>query len=96
LRHFSDLSRDGTGDNDGDGVEDIEEYYRGMNPGSPDTDGDGSPDFLEIAFRGDPLDPEGKPSTMFLNFQPSASFRPAGYVDAGPETFTDKGFGWRL
>ena len=37
LEHFGDLSRDGTGDFDGDGISDLDEYLNGTDPLTPDT-----------------------------------------------------------
>jgi hypothetical protein len=37
LQHFGDLSRDGTGDFDGDGISDLDEYLNGTDPLTPDT-----------------------------------------------------------
>ena len=55
-RNLGSLGRDGTGDLDGDGLTDFEEYESGTNPASADTDGDGLPDAWEIANGLDPLD----------------------------------------
>ena len=54
--NFGVLSRDGTGDLDGDGVCDGDEYLRGCDPMKRDTDGDGMPDGWEIAQGFNPLD----------------------------------------
>lgn len=55
-RNLGSLGRDGTGDLDGDGLTDFEEYESGTNPASADTDGDGLPDAWEIDNGLDPLD----------------------------------------
>ncbi len=55
-RNLGTLGRDGTGDLDGDGLTDFEEYESGTNPASADTDGDGLPDAWEIDNGLDPLD----------------------------------------
>ena len=36
LAHFCTLERDGTGDFDGDGISDLDEYLRGLDPREPD------------------------------------------------------------
>ncbi len=42
------LTDDATGDADGDGVENLDEYQRGTNPTDPDSDGEGLGDYEEI------------------------------------------------
>ena len=56
-RNLGSLGRDGTGDLDGDGLSDFDEYAAGTNPASSDSDGDGLPDGWEAAHSLDPLDP---------------------------------------
>ncbi len=56
MENFGALSRDGTGDLDGDGVCDRDEYLKGCHPMKRDTDGDGMPDGWEITQGFDPLD----------------------------------------
>ena len=55
-RNFGTLERDGSGDSDGDGATDAEEYSAGTSPDAMDTDGDGIPDGWEIANGLNPLD----------------------------------------
>ena len=52
FRHFGSLDRDGSGDADGDGVSDLEEFRHRTNPLVADTDGDGLSDAVEINFYG--------------------------------------------
>ena len=52
FRHFGSLSRDGSGDADGDGLSDLEEFRHRTDPLSADTDGDGLPDAAEVDFYG--------------------------------------------
>ncbi|HDL20519.1 MAG TPA: tandem-95 repeat protein [Nitrospirae bacterium] len=47
--YFGDITRDGTGDYDNDGLSDLDEYLSGTDPANPDTDGDGMPDGWETA-----------------------------------------------
>lgn len=56
LHHFGNLSQGGSGDFDGDGISNEDEYLLGLNPNLPDTDGDGMPDGYEILHGLDPLD----------------------------------------
>ncbi|MBN1673319.1 MAG: SBBP repeat-containing protein [Kiritimatiellae bacterium] len=53
---FGDLSRDGTGDLDGDGLTDLAEFQNGAAPTLWDTDGDRYDDFAEVAGAGSPGD----------------------------------------
>jgi len=52
FRHFGSLDRDGSGDADGDGVSDLEEFRHRTNPLVADTDGDGLSDAVEVNFYG--------------------------------------------
>ena len=52
FRHFGTLERDGTGDVDGDGLSDAEEFWHGADPLVKDTDGDGLSDSAEVNFYG--------------------------------------------
>ena len=52
FRHFGSLDRDGSGDADGDGLSDLEEFRRRTNPLAADTDGDGLSDAVEVDFYG--------------------------------------------
>ena len=54
---FGSLDRDGTGDADGDGLADVEEWRAGTDPLAADTDGDGMPDAWEVANGLAPTDP---------------------------------------
>lgn len=50
--YFGDLTQEATGDWDGDGVSNLEEYTFGSNPKDADSDGDGLPDALELHMLG--------------------------------------------
>ena len=56
---FGDLSRDGNGDFDGDGLTDKEEYASRTDPTNKDSDGDGISDQVEIASNLNPLANDG-------------------------------------
>ena len=52
FRNFGSLDRDGTGDADGDGLSDAEEFRHRTNPLVKDSDGDGLADGIEVNFYG--------------------------------------------
>lgn len=57
--HFGDLSRDGTADEDNDGLDDLQEFENGTDPNNEDTDADGLADGNEVNTHGsDPNDPD--------------------------------------
>ncbi|MFC1839664.1 leucine-rich repeat domain-containing protein [Thermodesulfobacteriota bacterium] len=58
VTYFGDTSRDGTGDYDGDGLTDLEEYDAGTDPTETDTDNDGMSDWFEITYFGN-IDRDG-------------------------------------
>jgi Mg-chelatase subunit ChlD len=56
--NLGDLEEDLYTDNDGDGLNNIDEYNNGTDPNNPDTDGDGLTDGEEVNFtHTDPTDP---------------------------------------
>ena len=56
LTYFGNLSRDGSGDFDGDGLSDYDEYVNGTDPATRDTDGDGMTDGWEVRHGLNPLE----------------------------------------
>ena len=71
--HFGGLGRDGTGDFDGDGLSDFDEWRAGTDPTVPctDTDGDGLPDWWELRNGLDPLSPDWTTGVFFMEpFEP--------------------------
>ena len=52
MRHFGDLSRDGSEDADQDGLADLDEYEAGTEPTEEDSDGDGLSDGEEVNAEG--------------------------------------------
>jgi len=55
VTHFGNLSKDGKGDSDNDGLSDLREYQRNTNPKDADTDTDGMADGWEVANGLNPL-----------------------------------------
>jgi hypothetical protein len=53
--YFGNLSKDGSGDSDADGLTDYGEFIQKTDPTLKDTDGDGMPDGWEIQHSLDPL-----------------------------------------
>ena len=51
-------SNDATGDPDGDGLNNLGEYWEHLLPDEPDTDLDGLDDWLELDMSSDPLNPD--------------------------------------
>jgi hypothetical protein len=56
MEHFGNLAMNGSGDQDGDELSDLNEYLCRTNPNNTDTDGDGAPDGWEVGHGFDPLD----------------------------------------
>jgi len=52
IDNFGKFDRDGTGDADGEGLTDLEEFNLGIDPNNTDTDGDGFSDYEEVTFYG--------------------------------------------
>jgi parallel beta-helix repeat protein len=55
MKYFGTTSRNGIGDYDSDGLTDLQEYQKGINPTLKDTDGDGMPDDWEVKYGLNPL-----------------------------------------
>ncbi|MGJ8723619.1 MAG: sulfatase-like hydrolase/transferase [Roseibacillus sp.] len=58
LIHFGNFTQTGTGNPDGDGLDNTAEEDADTNPNLPDTDNDGLNDDIEVAGITDPLDPD--------------------------------------
>jgi len=58
IQYFGDFDRDGTGDLDGDQLNDLEEFEHGTDPTDEDTDDDGLNDKAEVTRGTDPLNPD--------------------------------------
>jgi hypothetical protein len=56
LHYFGNLTRDGHGDFDNEGLNDLSEFKNNTDPTNPDSDWDGSTDFFEVNNHYDPLD----------------------------------------
>lgn len=67
MERFGDLSHDGSGDADRDGMNDLEEFRVGTDPLAPngDTDGDGLPDWWEAANGLNPFGTNDFPRSAF-------------------------------
>ncbi len=70
VTYFGNLSRNGTGDYDSDGMTDLEEYQHSFNPtlddGFEDADGDRYPNVFELRNGGDPSDAEDLPDPDYV------------------------------
>ena len=89
--HFADLSRDANGDEDGDGLSNLNEYLRAANPNSMDTDGDFAPDGWEVDNGFDPLngndaiqDTDGDGYTNLEEYQAGTNPRDRGSLPLAP------------
>ena len=58
ILNFGDLTRDGTGDEDSDGLSDLNEFLSGADPNDPDTDDDGLGDLAEFNSGTNPNNPD--------------------------------------
>jgi hypothetical protein len=72
---------DGSGDADGDGLTDWEEYQQGTDPNNHDTDGDGFDDLSEIIAGHDPLNIDDNPAGLVVRLNPAVEF--LFYTEAG-------------
>ncbi len=79
---FGNLSRDGSGDFDGDGVVDRSEFLYGGNPKTSDADGDGDSDLQEITTGTNPANAEDVTPRRIGYF-------PMDSVSSGTPTFLD-------
>jgi hypothetical protein len=89
--HFADLSRDANGDEDGDGLSNLNEYLRAADPNARDTDGDFAPDGWEVNNGLDPLngtdairDTDGDGYTNLEEYQAGTNPRDHGSLPLAP------------
>lgn len=62
IEHFTNITaQNGTGDPDGDGLTNQDEFERGTDPNEADSDGDGFDDGEEVLAGTDPLEPDSFP-----------------------------------
>ncbi|WP_038161196.1 Ig-like domain-containing protein, partial [Verrucomicrobium sp. BvORR106] len=85
IKHFTNLSRNGLGDADSDGLPDAQEYDISSNPSVADTDGDGAGDAAEYAAGSDPNHPDTDRDGMPDGYELTHGLDPL--VD---DTFADK------
>lgn len=93
VKYFGNTSRDGTGDYDHDGLNDLQEYRYGTSPTAADTDGDGMPDGWEKQYGLDPLvrdDSGDKDGDGYTNLQEYK----AGTNPADPASKPKRAFPW--
>jgi hypothetical protein len=93
--HFGDLSRDGTGDADSDGLTDLEEFTNGAGPAAGDSDSDGMPDAWEVACGLDPATDDAdldSDSDGFTNREEYLAGTDPALADDLPAADADLGF----
>lgn len=67
MLYFGSLLADGTGDSDGDGLSEYDEFVHGTLPNDPDTDHDGILDGTEVGAGTDPLNAASVPSDVYVD-----------------------------
>jgi len=104
--NLADSDGDGVGDRDEVGYDGDPSSYAPYDPDAgpsgtdldarrPDTDRDGYSDLIESHLSTDPLDGGATPAVVPANFQPPSSRRPSGFLSAGTDPYSARGFGWR-
>ncbi len=76
-QYFSNLDQQGTGDPDGDLLQNLDEFGAGTDPTNADSDGDGSNDFEEVQAGSDPNDSNSKPTPVTPPVEPPAQNAPS-------------------
>lgn len=87
-----------TGDPDGDGLTNLQEYQAGANPQNPDTDNDGMSDAWEVQNSLGPNNPTDADADRYTNFEefwmgtnPQTNATPVTiYVDAAYTGYRDR------
>jgi hypothetical protein len=64
ITSWGDVTHTPAGDDDHDGLTNLQEYSYGTNPTNPDSDGDGYNDDVEISIGTNPLDPTSHPNPV--------------------------------
>ena len=75
IKNFGNLTNSPTADHDGDGLANLDEYYRGASPTNTDTDGDGFADGWEVTHGGNPILRELQDTNNVLGLRVLTRFR---------------------
>lgn len=76
LENFGDLEETGSGDTDGDGLDNEAEFVLGTKPNIADTDNDGANDGAEIAAGSDPFDSDSDDDDMSDGYEIAHALNP--------------------
>jgi hypothetical protein len=90
LDHFGNLAQTGTGDPDGDGLENLDELEQETDPLDPDTDADGLTDGQEVHVVGtEPLNPDTDDDTVLDGFDNCPLVQNAAQADGDDDGLGD-------